>query len=214
MPAFPYTALIPGNIAWFRDESDWIARTGVGAPHDPARPYQPWRDNAFQWGSWWTTLGDDSVTYRVLASGLTPIDSPEFLATYANINSAVVAAFRQFAFLFPNGVPYLRDLTIPKSWAKSLNFAVSPPGVSQSAIPYPLDAGRLSNLMLLPPGPDGIVMAQDYQEFGRQNSPALTDYAAMLAVVDGIRKSGMSPKDQIYAIRVAVTQGQPPIPAI
>lgn len=200
---FPYTALIPANIAWFTSAQDWIAKTGVGPQTNPSTPTQMWRDNAFGWGSWWTTLGGDP-SYKVLAPGLTPIDSPEFLATYTSLD--VVKTYRELSFLFPAGVPYLIDMVVPRAQAQVFNF-----GGTSPARGYPVILG--SDLMLLPPGADGVVMVQQYQEFAKENQPAFTDYNSMLATVDGIRKSGMSAKDQILAIRVAVKQGQAQIPA-
>lgn len=160
----PLTAIIPAGIWWCRDVAHAAEKGIIGMPGRADKPKQFWRDNsAINTGAWWETPAP-TRTYKMLARNadgspkLTPLFSPEFYACYTSLS--VVNLYRQYAFLFEQGVPYLVPVTLPTEQAADLNFIGTNP-----ATDYPLDLW--ANHML--DARTGTVMVWDYQEFAAAN---------------------------------------------
>ncbi len=197
----PLTSIIPPGIWWCRDVVHAAEKGFIGMPGDRAKPKQFWRDTgAINTGAWWDAPAP-TRTYKMLARNtdgtpkLTPLFSPEFYATYVHLS--VVNLYRQYAFLFPQGVPHLVPVTVPTEQAADLNFVGTDP-----AVDYPIEIG--ANHML--DARTGVVMVWDYQEFAAAHRvPAGTSNAQRRAAVARI-VAGPGTDDAVIAqVREIVT---------
>ena len=200
--------LIPGSIYWLADKDAPIQTPSTGVV-DMSAPRKTWRDNSLvvsQAYAWWNPPPPLSgmKTYRTLAFNpdgslaLTPIESPQCAATYGY----VLHALREFAFAFPEGIPYLREFTIPAAQAAALNYVAGPP------TPVPMEMPSDS---LLVRGPDGQWMVVQYQEFGQMVKPPAMSDDQKLGLVDKIRASGIPAAHQILQIRLALQDTFKPV---
>ena len=206
---YPYTHLVQSSVAWYPPHLDVF--NGLGAPKDPTSPNKPWRDNSFlAGGNWWNPAppATDRV-YRVIATDaqgaplLTPIGSSDFYATYTSLS--VVNVYKEYAFMFPAGVPYLVNLTVPARFATSMNFGGTEPGYG-----YPI--ALRSDFLLLPPsfGADGTVQCIYYEDFLAQAKPRGLNYDQMIVVVRNVLASGLSSEYMVQQIRLAVQNSPTP----
>jgi len=195
MPA-PLTSIIPAGTWWCRDVADAAAKNIIGMPGNPARPKKFWRDNSVT-AAWWMPSGQ---TYTMLARNadgsakLTPVGSEAFLRSYTSLS--VVNTYRQYSFLFPQGVPYTVQREVAAEDA-DLNFVGTDP-----AIDYPLSVW--ANHMLVIEG--GQVVVYDYQEFARTKSvPATLTTDQRLMAIANVLRSAMQRDAQLAAIREICT---------
>jgi len=128
-PWRPLATLIPNTISVYLSRQAYEAPqpqgTGTQAPVDNKKPFKPWRDNAPLYpGSWfgqavglavYTTLATDAQGQLVLA----PIGSLVMLNTYSD---AVIRTYREYAHLFPKGVPVLTELVLDRQIAAEFNY--------------------------------------------------------------------------------------------
>lgn len=190
-PWRPLATLIPNTISVYLSRQAYEAPqpqgTGTQAPVDNKKPFKPWRDNAPLYpGSWfgqaagpavYTTLATDAQGQLVLA----PIGSLVMLNTYSD---AVIRTYREYAHLFPKGVPVLTELVLDRQIAAEFNY-----GSNGQFTPPP--AQIASNLMLAqaPQGGDQW-MVIDYQEWVRIQRAAVPqsdEQKVMRALVIGQR---------------------------
>lgn len=209
MTTRPYYKLSP---AWIT--VDLFAKPEY--PSDASKPARLWRDNmlaqqaqalSFEW--WAPAALPGTKEYRVIARNadgspkLTPIDSPEFYATYALVpNSTVVTTYRAFKFKFPLGVPYLETVVVPCNDAKDEN-----PLGSKPAIDYPI---ILPDDTMLIMGVSGGVEAVNYQEFAAANRPTMQTDDERLAAINRVIMAGGTATDVVQKIRLIVTNAVGP----
>ena len=212
MTTKPYTALIPGRIAWIPERD---VRLGQ---FDPLKPSHLWRDNsltgAWAWGGgpWWDPKPvTGSVTYRVIARNpngspkLTPIPQRNetgpafdpFYGTYS-FSISLVMAYQNFAFAFPGGVPYLEDLVADASQVKDINL---PPVGQRPTWDYPVEL-RPDHLLIVQAGE---VVAVQYQEFGVELRPPMETDAERMRHIRLIIAAGGTDTDMVQKIRLIVT---------
>lgn len=172
-PWRPLATLIPNTISVYLSRQAYEAPqpqgTGTQAPVDNKKPFKPWRDNAPLYpGSWfgqaagpavYTTLATDAQGQLVLA----PIGSLVMLNTYSD---AVIRTYREYAHLFPKGVPVLTELVLDRQIAAEFNY-----GSNGQFTPPP--AQIASNLMLAQAAVDGPWMVIDHQEWIRLQRAAV-----------------------------------------
>jgi hypothetical protein len=198
----PYTDNIPSHISWFRDRAHWGSLSPI-APSNPNAPLKFWADNSLVFNNFWAQFGQTTVPYRFLArdaSGkplLTPIGSKEFYDTYTSL--ATVNTYKEFSFMFPQGVPYLVTKEVPTQEASTVNVE----GGTTPAIDYPVEF-KDDILFLVDPktGNFGVIQYQEFVKFAREVTKN-TD-PAKVETIKGICASGMSATDKIKAIRVVV----------
>lgn len=210
----PYTSLVPKHIAWYPSVADFASKGGI-APIDNTKPQKLWKDNSPypSVSNFWGSLGGGDREYRFIRRGveggpnvgapaLCPIDSPLFLATYTSL--AVVNTYREFSYMFPQGVPYLISRKIP---AEHVDINL---GSNGQTIDYPVELP--SNIMLVVE--NGDVVAYDYQEFLRVAKPPEMPAADRLKLIDTVRQSPMPAGEQIKAIRAICTDWHPQVRTI
>lgn len=215
----PYTSLVPKHVTWFPDVATF-ARAGGVAPIDNSKPQKLWRDNSPypSVGNFWGSLGSQDREYKFIARQhpgiagsplkLAPIDSPAFYATYAAsmAQRAVADTYREFSYMFPQGVPVLESVKVPTESA-GINLGLPIDGVVAD---YPIDLP--SNIMLVVE--NGEVVAYDYQEFLRIAKPPEMPAADRLKLIDTVRQSPMPAGEQIKAIRAICTDWHPQVRTI
>lgn len=180
----------------------------IGMPGDPAKPMQLWRDNAatYSGGNWWDapTASSDTKTYKIVARSAignvlgTPFESREFYATYTSLD--VVGTYREFSFLFGPGrqfqIPYLVDVSVPKSEAAEPNFKGTLP-----ARDYPVALGAHQMLTF-----DGVnLLVWDVMEFrAKHKPPAGMTPAQRVTVLAGIINGTDDPVSKLQKVGLAL----------
>lgn len=144
-----------------KQEYEGAGGVGTGAPVDNTKSYKPWRDNSvwYPGSSWWggaaprtyNTFKTDNQGRLVLA----PLESNSWLVTYQD---QAIRTYREYAHLFPVGVPVLRPLVLSSDEAGQFNY-----GSNGQFTPPPVEIG--SNQMLAQAVPGGEWMVIDCQEW-------------------------------------------------
>lgn len=200
----PYTDNVPPFIAWYRDRAHWGSLSSI-APSNPAAPIKFWADNSLVFNNFWGQFGQSEVPYTFLARDengkpkLTPIGSPDFYATYQSL--ATVNTYKEFAFMFPLGVPYLEVKKVPLKEAATVNVE----GGTLPAIDYPVEF-RTDTMFLVNPktGDFGVIHYQDFIREARSVVAASDE--DKIRIIRSICDSTMPAKDKLGAIRVAVQE--------
>lgn len=173
----PITSLIPRSIYWAPTPA---AVTILNNGGDPSKPMKLWADPAAaarvaaaaatrnSVSGWYLPPGvtvsveTPVMSYKAIARNpdgsvrLAAIGSPEFYKAYTSLG--VVRAYQQYAFMFPNGAPYLVDMLVPADQAAHVNT-----GGKLPALDWPLELW--ANHMLALDGGDVVVW--EYEEFAR-----------------------------------------------
>lgn len=163
-------SLVPNTITVYMTRQDYEGTSGVGtgAPVDNTKPYKPWRDNAawYPGSSWWGGAGmREYNTFKTDAQGrlvLAPLESPDWFYTYGD---QAIRVYREYAHLFPAGVPVLRVLTLSGEDAGQFNY-----GSNGQFTPPPAEIA--SNQMLAQKVPGGEWFVIDCQEWIRLQKAA------------------------------------------
>lgn len=203
-----YKSIIQAGVAHFASKSDFLRATGTAFPPEFSdRPKKLWRDNSLLWaGGFWGFLNGGTKSYKVIARKLdgtpklTPIESKEAYDTYSD---AAMRTYRENAFYFPNGVPFLEDVTLTNEVAQEFNFAEN-----NILVDYPVDlrAGQLLEAR----GKD--VLVWEYQDFAKAMRPPVNGATEVIAAVQAvIATQNMTPENKILAIRKLVTNYTPEI---
>jgi len=200
----PYTDNIPSNISWYRDRAHWGSLSPI-APSNPNAPIQFWADASMQFNWWEAFAGNDSRVYRFIARDsagkpkLTPIGSADFLITYSN-SSALVSTYREFSFMFPNGVPFLEFTAIPTSQA----FTVNVEGGTLPARDYPVEL-RADTMFVL--DDKGEVAVIHYQEFIKAARGVVQQTPEQkVQIIKNLCDSPQGAKQKLQAIRVVAQE--------
>lgn len=213
----PYTDFIPRNIAWYT-ATNWPNVTA--APTNADTPHQLWRDNGVLWEmqaaarKWWEPPPSldlmparEYTVFVFNADGtpaLTPIDSKPFLATYTSLS--VINTYREFAFRFPTGVPYTRQVTIPASQAGNLNF-----GGTRPANQYPVQIPSDTIFFL----DNGAIVGQSYEQFIRDNQPPpLSDEQKVTLVLSTGARPDLNFTQKVGMFRQILMERPSPAPLI
>lgn len=200
----PYTDNVPSHISWFRDRAHWGSLSPI-APSNPAAPLKFWADNSLVFNNFWAQFGQTSVPYRFLAREagtgrpkLTPIGSREFYETYAE-SISIVNTYKEFSFMFPQGVPFLVTQDVPTSEASTVNVE----GGTSPALDYPVEF-KTDTMFVVDPktGNFGVISYQEFLKSAREVTKN-TD-AVKVETIKGICGSGISAGDKIKAIRIVV----------
>lgn len=199
----PLTDLIEKGVAYYPTIESYIGAVGTGANVNPARRPKPWRDNKLivSTGFWWMTpVLDGTVTYRTFAVDsagallLTPIESAPAYSTY---NGTVINTYREHVDMFPQGVPYLVDITLPKVEAVEFNY-----GGTGQPIGVPI---TLNSDTIIAMDQSGNWKASQYQEFIQYAKANLKSPDEMFNAVDMIvqatKAQGRSKADAVSAMR-------------
>jgi len=208
MPLNQYE-LIPPGLPFYKDEADFAAKApGTPAPRNPYKPTKLWRDNAPVWNpfSFW----ESGIKYKFFARtplgniALTSIDrnNPLFTSTY---NLTVVNTLVEHAYLFPNGVPYLVEISLPASYAAELNISGDP---NLPPMDFPVKDG---SFVFIPTSDGKSVTAYDYQEFlAKAKPPQMTDDDKVEAIKKILTMS-MTSQSKLQAILKMVTTSYPSV---
>lgn len=201
------TTAVPRGVAWFHETlKPW---NGTGLPGDPRRKFKPWRDNDLVdsqggWnfsGNWWDSIegGSSERAYDFIAKDengkvlLTPIESAPAYNTYSQ---SALNSYREFKFMFPQGIPYVVKHTIDED-DKEINFVGTRPGFD-----YPIKV-ESNQMLVVVEGAVGIV---DYQEFNKNARPAVKTDEERIALVKKLVDAPMNASDKVAAILAAVTK--------
>lgn len=208
----PYTDNIPPHISWYRDRAHWGSLSSI-APSNPSAPLKFWADNSLVYNNFWAQFGQSSVPYQFLAREagtgkpvLTPIGSREFYETYTS--KSIVETYKEFSFMFPQGVPYLVTKELPTREASSVNVE----GGTTPAVDYPVEF-RSDTMFVLNPktGDFGVIHYEDFIKAAREITK--TPDVQKVETIKNICASTIPATDKIKAIRVVV-QDAPPIVTI
>ena len=213
---FPWgelSTLVPNTITVYMSKAQYESPQpqGVGtqAPVDNTKPYKPWRDNSAHYpgGAWWqggagpklyTTLAVDSAGELTK----TPIGSPEFLATYS---STVIRVYQEYRHLFPEGVPYLVTLEMPKDQAAAFNY-----GFNGQFIPPPAQIQTNQMLATHPTGGWAVIGYEDWLRIQRQAATMSDDQKVSAVVAIGLRQ-GQPSRDKVSEMLTVLRNGLPPV---
>lgn len=201
----PYTDNIPSNISWYRDRAHWGSQS-ANAPSNPNAPMQFWADASMHFGNWWESYGgNDSRVYRFIARDstgkpkLTPIGSVDFLITYSSSN-AIVSTYKEFSFMFPNGVPFLEFAAVPTTQGSTVNVE----GGTLPARDYPVEL-RTDTMFVL--DAKGEVAVIHYQEFIKAARGVVQQTPEQkVAIIKSLCDSPQPATQKIQAIRVVVQE--------
>lgn len=201
----PYTDNIPPNISWYRDRAHWGSLSAI-APSNPNAPIQLWADASLIFGNWWDAYGgNESRVYRFIARDaagkpkLTPIGSADFLITYSN-SPALVSTYREFSFMFPNGVPFLEFAAIPTAQASTVNVD----GGALPARDYPVELRTDTMFVLDAKGEAAVIHYQEFIKSARgvvQQTPE-----QKVAIIKNLCDSPQGAEQKLQAIRVVAQQ--------
>jgi hypothetical protein len=175
----------------------WAEKGGIGVPQRADRRQKHWVDNeaaaivasrntvsSIGWGSFLTVnpATPQFRTYKAIARDpqgrplLTAIGSPEFYQSWVS----QVPIYRDNPHLFPHGVPYLVEFSIPIEEAAELNF-----GGTQPAWPVPVQV--MNDQLLVAAGGDVVVLNGDQEIRALLAAPVGdSDAQRLQAVVDTI----------------------------
>lgn len=131
---------------------------------------------------------------------LQPLESPGWFYTYSD---AVIRTYREWAHLFPAGVPVVRPLVISGEEASQFNYGgngqFTPPPV---VIP--------TNMMLAQESPGGEWMVIDYQEWIKiQKAATQVPAERKVEMIQGVCNKAIPAEDKLSEIRI-LAQKNPP----
>ncbi len=203
----PYTTLIPPQVRWFKDLADFGKGGLITIPGNTNQQYRAWMDQsaANYTRDYFTGFYSNttySKTYKFIARDsagyplLTPIDSKEFLDTYAadTMLPPSIRTYRQYSYMFPKGVPFTETKTLYFEQDKldEPNFKGIKPGWDYPVLIKPTDM-----LVVV----DGEVQTISVEDFIKMVSVRNVSYEQKLDLVKKIYdRTDMNAKDKCAAI--------------
>lgn len=202
----PYTDNIPPNVSWYKDRKDWGMKNLNTAPSNPKAPMQFWSDASTHYGNWWEAYTSNAGrVYRFIARDangkplLAPIGSSRFFNTYAT-SKTICDTYTEFAFMFPQGVPYLVYETVPTSEVATVNVE----GGTLPARDYPVEFKSDTMFVLDASGEAAVIHYQEFIKAARgvvQQTPEMK-----VQIIKSLCDAPQTAEQKLQAIRVVAQE--------
>lgn len=217
-----YTSLIPPQVRWFKDLADFGKGGLLVIPGNEKQRYRPWSDTStanytrdYFTGFYQNTTQSRTYDFIVRDSSGYPkmcaIGSKEFYDTYTEtgvLNPPNVRVYEQYAYMFPNGVPFTEKTTIyfEKDKLDEPNFKGFKPGWD-----YPITV-HASDMLVVVNGEVATIKAEDFIKLVsvRDFSPE----KKLELVQNVLNRTDMVAKDKVSAIHDITIRENITIPVI
>lgn len=176
------------------------------APSNPKAPMQFWSDASTHYGNWWEAYTSNAGrVYRFIARDangkplLAPIGSSRFFNTYAT-SKTICDTYTEFAFMFPQGVPYLVYETVPTSEVATVNVE----GGTLPARDYPVEFKSDTMFVLDASGEAAVIHYQEFIKAARgvvQQTPEMK-----VQIIKSLCDAPQTAEQKLQAIRVVAQE--------